>query len=74
MLTLNGEQQIALAALNASGEAGRRLEAMPLGDGRGVLNADLLADCGPGQTWAHYGALLGGLGVEVVALAPGRGL
>ena len=64
MLILNEEQRANVEALNAIGSADRELAPVPLGDGRWGLNADLLNDSGPGQTWAHYGAALSGLPVE----------
>lgn len=39
-------------------------------DGRWVLPADLLDDCGPGQTWEAYGPLLTALIVEEVEVSP----
>lgn len=74
MLILNAEQQAALAALNETGEAARRLEAVAVGDGTAALNADLLGDCGPGQTWAHYGPLLAALNAAEATPAPTPGL
>jgi len=61
VLILDEEQADELAALNASGSSDRRLETAALIDDRRFLNADLLTDCGEGQTWEHYGEFLGGL-------------
>jgi hypothetical protein len=61
VLILTETEAEELTALNASGEPARQLAPATLDDGRLALNADLLTDCGPGQTWAHYEALLDGL-------------
>jgi hypothetical protein len=53
-LILNETENTQLAALNASASPDRQLVTAVLKDGRHVLNADLLADAGPGQTWNHY--------------------
>ena len=58
VLILDEEQIDELQQLNESGVATRRLQARELEDGRFALNADLLEDCGPGQTWEHYADLL----------------
>jgi len=58
MLILNQTQQAELAALNASGDPARQLEAVPLTTGDTALGADLLNDCNEGQTWQHYAAFL----------------
>jgi hypothetical protein len=64
-----GEPSLAsLADLNASGPSFQKLEPALLTDGRRVLNADLLADSGPGGTWHHYADLLASLPIEAVAL------
>jgi hypothetical protein len=62
-------QAAALAALNASGDPGRQLQPAAATDGRLALNPDLLADCGPGQTWEHYAAFLASLAADAVIFA-----
>jgi hypothetical protein len=57
-LILTIDHLAALAELNASGTPNRQLTPVELTDGRRVLNTDLLNDCGPGQTWEHYGPFL----------------
>lgn len=47
-----------LETLNASAPPDRQLVTAPLKDGRHALNADLLADAGPGQTWNHYAGFI----------------
>jgi hypothetical protein len=66
MLILNADQLADLDELNASGPAQRRLEAIELPDGRRALNADLLMDLDPGETWWHYRTLLLDLPAETV--------
>jgi hypothetical protein len=66
MLTLNAAQQGELAALNASSEPTLQLCAIPLTSGDAALTAALLTDCGPGQTWEHYGSFLQTLPVSDV--------
>lgn len=66
-LILDITQRGQIEGLNASGDGCRALHPVGLADGRFALNADLLADCGPGQTWAHYGELLTGLEVEEIS-------
>ena len=58
MLILNAQKQSELADLNASGDATRRLDPIPLNSGEAALSATLLTDCGAGQTWEHYGSFL----------------
>ena len=74
MLILEAAQQTALNELNASGIDSRQLQAIDLGDGRNALNADLLNDCAPDQTWDHYGPLLLFLPIEDIELPPPTGL
>lgn len=57
-LILNETEIKQLEALNASASPDRQLVTAVLKDGRHVLNADLLADAGPGQTWGHYAAFI----------------
>ena len=57
-LILNEKEKLQLAALNASAHPDRQLVAAALKDGRFVLNADLLSDAGPGQTWSHYACFI----------------
>jgi hypothetical protein len=66
MLILNADQLADLDELNASGPAQRRLEPIELPDGRRALNADLLMDLDPGETWWHYRTLLLDLPAETV--------
>ena len=54
MLILSAEQAEAIEALNKEGSALRRIEPVELPDGRRALNADLLTDLDPGETWWHY--------------------
>lgn len=53
--------------LNES-HADRKLYPVAATDGRNVLPADLLTDCGPGQTWADYAAVLTVLDRETVEM------
>jgi hypothetical protein len=66
MLILNADQMLELQKLNDSGEKIRQLEAIELPDGRRALNADLLMDLDPGETWWHYRTLLLDLPAETV--------
>lgn len=66
MLILDDEQLIELQDLNASGSEFRKLEPVPLADGRRALNSDLLMDLDPGETWWHYRVLLLDLPAETV--------
>lgn len=51
-----------IQTINAEpGNASRQLSPVLLTDGRYVLNADLLTDCGSEATWDDYAALLNGL-------------
>ncbi len=70
MLILDAEQTAGIEALNASGDPDRQLRPVPLLDGRFALNADLLLDCGEGQTWRHYAAFLTALPAELVNSFP----
>lgn len=63
-LILQETEMLQLAALNATERPDRQLTAAPLKDGRFVLNADLLSDAGPGQTWRHYAGFLQSLAQE----------
>jgi hypothetical protein len=67
MLILNADQMLDLQEMNDSGEKQRRLEPIELPDGRRALNADLLMDLDPGETWWHYRTLLLDLPVETVS-------
>ena len=67
MLVLNAETKTELEAANYNGDANRQLIPVALADGRFGLNADLLQDCGPGQTWEFYREFLASLSVEEVA-------
>jgi len=66
MLILNPDQVTDLHELNSTGVAHRRLEPVALPDGRHALNADLLMDLDPGETWWHYRTLLLDLPAETV--------
>lgn len=66
MLILNPDQQLDLDEMNASGSPDRRLESIELPDSRRALNADLLMDLDPGETWWHYRTLLLDLPAETV--------
>jgi hypothetical protein len=57
-LILNETEMIQLATLNTAACPDRQLVTANLKDGRHVLNADLLADSGPGQTWSEYAAFI----------------
>jgi hypothetical protein len=70
MLILSAEEKTELDAVNYGGNPTRQLVPVPLGDGRFALNADLLSDCGPGQTWEYYGTFVGELPIETVASLP----
>ena len=64
MLELDASALAALEAINLAASAkGRALAPVALADGRRVLNADLLDDCGAGQTWSAYADVLEGLPV-----------
>jgi hypothetical protein len=67
-LILDETERGQIEGLNAGGDGCRALHPVALVDGRFALNADLLADCGPGQTWEHYGELLAGLNVEEIGV------
>ena len=67
MLILNAQKQSELAALNAGGEATRQICAIPLTSGDTALTAELLSDCGEGQTWEHYGSFLQTLPISDVS-------
>jgi hypothetical protein len=66
MLILNSDQLADLDEMNAIGSTNRRLEPIELLDGRRALNADLLMDLDPGETWWHYRTLLLDLPAETV--------
>lgn len=66
-LVLDSQEMETLAALNASGDCCRQLSPTTLTDERKVLNADLLTDCGAGQTWEHYGAFLATLETDDIS-------
>lgn len=68
VLIVEESDEAALAALNA-GSDDRKLTPVALVDGRKVLNADLLNDSGPGQTWEAFGDFLDGLTIEDVDLS-----
>ena len=64
VLILTPNDATALEVLNAAGDPLHQLQPALLVDGRLALNADLLEDCGPGQTWERYGTLLRTLAFE----------
>lgn len=66
MLILNAKQTEDLQEMNSTGKTDRRLEPIALPDGRHALNADLLLDLDPGETWWHYRTLLLDLPAETV--------
>ena len=66
-LILN-EDQVAEAQLLSEGRT-NVLSPVKLDEGRFILNADLLTDCAPGQTWAFAGDFLRSLPIEDVELA-----
>jgi hypothetical protein len=66
MLILNADQLADLDEMNTNGSTDRRLEPIELPDGRRALNADLLMDLDPGETWWHYRTLLLDLPAETV--------
>ena len=66
MLILNADQLEDLHEMNNTGDEQRRLEPIALPDGRHALNADLLMDLDPGETWWHYRTLLLDLPAETV--------
>jgi hypothetical protein len=68
MLIVTGLEKTELVAVNYGGNPTKQIEPVALEDGRFALNADLLEDCGPGQTWEYYGAFLKALPVEVVSV------
>ena len=70
ILMLSAEEKTELDAVNYGGNPTRQLVPVPLGNGRFALNADLLDDCGPGQTWEYYRTFLGELPVEAVVSLP----
>jgi hypothetical protein len=65
VLIVAEEDEAALEDLNALNME-RQLTPALLVDGRKALNADLLEDCGEGQTWERYEQFLGGLEIEEV--------
>jgi len=65
MLLFNEGALVDLALLNGNADA-RQLSPATLADGRQVLNADLLNDCGPAGTWAGYAVLLQSLPIIAV--------
>jgi hypothetical protein len=54
MLILTAQQAEAIEAMNKQGSPLRRLEPIELPDGRCALNADLLTDLDPDETWWQY--------------------
>ena len=70
MLILSAAEKTELEAANYGGDATRQLVPVALEDGRFALNADLLQDCGAGQTWEYYGTFLRELQVETVMSLP----
>lgn len=66
LLIVAPEKLAKIEELNAVGDPLRQLLPAALPDGRPALNADLLEDSGPGQTWETYGEILRGLPRETV--------
>ncbi len=60
MLIIPPEMIAAASAINAA-HPFKKIKPITLTDGRLAVNADLLTDCGPGQTWEDWAALGGGL-------------
>ena len=69
ILILDKTRNEQVIKLNQSGDPLRRLQPMPLPDGRLFLNADLLGDCGPGQTWERYATALQALPIDTIDAA-----
>ena len=67
MLILSAGDKTELEAVNYGGDPTKELMPVALQDGRFALNADLLEDCGAGQTWEYYGTFLKELPVEGIA-------
>lgn len=67
-LILTTDDINAITALNSSGDPERQLRPVPLTDGRSALNADLLSDSAPGQTWEHYRPAIETLPTEEIPL------
>jgi hypothetical protein len=64
-IIINTAQLAAIQTINAEpGNTSRQLSPVKLTDGRYVLNADLLTDCGQDSTWGDYEALLNSLTQE----------
>jgi hypothetical protein len=68
VLIVEESDEAALAALNDASDD-RKLAPVELVDGRKALNADLLNDSGPGQTWEAFGDFLDGLTIDDVAMS-----
>jgi hypothetical protein len=69
MLIVTPEEAMELATLNGTGDPTRELAPAPLQDGNYALNADLLEDCAPGETWEHYADFLEALPIENIPMA-----
>lgn len=70
IIELTGVQQADLMVLNSSAPNNHRIEAIRLPDGRGIIAADLMQDCGAGQTFAHYEKFLNSLTVGRDSVEP----
>ena len=64
VLILSPGQVNTLQQLNAANPSLHQLQPALLADGRPALNADLVHDCGPGQTWESYRDFLHTLTLE----------
>jgi hypothetical protein len=67
-LIVTEQQAASIAAVNAEHASVLILYPFPCADGRIVLPADLLTDCGPGQTWVEYAPLLQAMARETVIM------
>jgi hypothetical protein len=66
-LIVPAEQAAQIDLINAE-DPSRQLQPVLALDGRKVLPAALLTDCGPGQTWAAYHDILTVLDREIVPM------
>jgi len=71
-LIVNATDLAAIEVVNGS-QSNRRLAPVLSADGRKVLSADLLTDCGEQQTWKDYREILTRLPRETVAMPEPQG-
>lgn len=71
-LIVTDQQATAIAAINATHALRLHLFPFPCADGRNVLPADLLTDCGTGQTWFDYAAILTSMERATVTIDDGE--